>query len=401
MRKHKGVLATTLVAASVLAADAPHSVWAQNGNGAARRRLPSARGVLGALPGGMVVVDGQNALLIQGAPAAAALVTETIGLRNVRPGIIAWWLDPAHQPEPIEFSQSRANNKKIGVPNPKRAPGQEWNPGGEKAAPIVLPAGVEIVEVRDRQNALVVRGTAQGIKELRTIVAYLDRPLQQVEVEAQFVEVGAVDAARLLAEPEPVVEPESNSTHYRASVRQVRPNFQNELKMLLAAKSAKLVNAPRLTTFNNMTATVQAMTTHLFSIGDPNAPRSKDEWSLVGIETGVRLTCTPTINRDGTVTLAMESPLPLQMSLIRGVDVKGKSTVFFPYESKDRVQTVANIKDGGTIAIRGLERKIVDIGGGKIAVPADFAVPEPEGKERGAPKPERELLVFVTARVVR
>lgn len=392
MRKHTGVLAMALLATSVLAANAPHSVLAQNGNGATqRRRLPSARGILGALPGGMVVVDGQNALLVQGAPAATALTTEVISVRNVRPEVMVWWLDPANHPEPAEFRQARelqggrtAGRMTQGaagrgaepqqIPPPAQPRPADMNNGQRRLTPangaVQLPPGIESLIAIEPQNALLVRGTQESVVALRQMVAFLDRPLQQVEIEAQVVEVGAADAAMLLgATSANGVVAGANIVHNDAAIQGVNPNVQSVLAELLAARRTKIVYSARVTTFNNMTAAVETRTTYFSPNEDPNVPRRTDGKSNARIETSMRFVCTPTINRDGTITIAVRPSITTE-TLVAGQTLPSPPDV-------QQSSVITNIKDGGTLVLGGLQPKF-----------------SPQGVET-------QRVIFVTARIVR
>src|SRR4028118_1911209 len=58
---------------------------------------------------------------------------------------------------------------------------------------FTLPEGIDQMVAIDPQNALLVYGTEEGLRELEALIAFLDRPLRQVEIEAQFVQVNTQD----------------------------------------------------------------------------------------------------------------------------------------------------------------------------------------------------------------
>jgi type II secretory pathway component GspD/PulD (secretin) len=51
-----------------------------------------------------------------------------------------------------------------------------------------VPQGVMSIRPDNRSNALLINGTAEGIAQLRKTIEFLDRPLQQVDIELHFVE---------------------------------------------------------------------------------------------------------------------------------------------------------------------------------------------------------------------
>lgn len=95
-----------------------------------------------------------------------------IALRNVKPRLMAFWLDPKNHPAPPEFAP----------------PSGRESPVPAKVSPQ-LPEGIDRIVVIDAQNALLVFGTEAGVGQLRRIIAFLDKTQRQVEVEAFLVSI--------------------------------------------------------------------------------------------------------------------------------------------------------------------------------------------------------------------
>ncbi len=99
-------------------------------------------------------------------------VSSLIALRNVKPRLMAFWLDPKNHPAPPEFAP----------------PSGRESPVPAKVSPQ-LPEGIDRIVVIDAQNALLVFGTEAGVGQLRRIIAFLDKTQRQVEVEAFLVSI--------------------------------------------------------------------------------------------------------------------------------------------------------------------------------------------------------------------
>ena len=132
-------------------------------------------------------------------PAASTTVADAplraaIKVSNVDSDIMAYWLDPAHQPVPIQLTISARNGDLHSgiVDGLPRQPGNALGP-----LDLKLPAGIDQVVSLDPQNVLLVRGTKAGIDELRQLVARSDVPIKQTEVEVQLVELSPAELKEL------------------------------------------------------------------------------------------------------------------------------------------------------------------------------------------------------------
>ena len=109
-----------------------------------------------------------------------------IKVNNMPSALMAHWLDPAHQPMPVQLKSSVRNGDFSGgiVDGLPRQPGNALGP-----LDLKLPAGIDLVVSVDPQNVLLVKGSAQGIEALRKLVAEIDVPINQTEVEVQLLEM--------------------------------------------------------------------------------------------------------------------------------------------------------------------------------------------------------------------
>jgi len=101
--------------------------------------------------------------------------TFSVHLINVKPSLMAYWLDPQHHLGPfIPFAQSHATTR------------------------FVLPFGVERIEADDKTNTLLIHGTGKAAQELSDTIAFLDRPqyLLQFDCVAFWVDSLAPEATK-------------------------------------------------------------------------------------------------------------------------------------------------------------------------------------------------------------
>ena len=404
-----------------------------------------------------------------------------VDLRNVKPTVMAYWLDPVNQPKPIQFQKSderakyegdRYKNLKSmsptklmerqddGEPSSSSSPeapawaqpgsgylpfnpykqSQRQTGGGSTggggggsggagggsgssnqdipasaAATVALPQGVDNIVAIDAQNVLLVRGTDEGLDRIREIISVLDRPIPQVEIETRFVQITTQDAntfgisftripgqtigsgTTVIGNPQDIGGNFTGGIAVNFTTGQINVGLQAAINQ----GRAKVVNAPRVTTFNNLTAQVVSINTIVIptqesviipnGIGSPIVTQRTIYTSQVS---GVVLTAIPTVNRDGTITLSLQ-PLVLTAA---------PSTVAnspFPDISSQEINTSANIKDGDTLAIGGLRTLQQRDSRGRIPFLSSLPIIGPLFRSRDKRDLELELVIFVTAHIVR
>ncbi len=295
-------------------------------------KIPLVCALVGTLGGAVwaqaPVAPGTMAL----APTQPESQTYSIPVRNVKASLMAYWLDPANHEIPTKLGQAPATTRSM--PRDKGL--------------FQLPSGVGRIVAVDPQNTLLVFGTPESANLLRATVAFLDRPLRQVEIEAQFVQVNTSDLGAFGLG----TKDESNTQQPNQRVGFVRGNFSAMLGDLVAAGKAKIITAPRVTAINNLTASLSQSSRIPVEIGVRDATGTlrplENSNSLEGgplfVSTRFKLEVTPTINNDDTITVLMDSGVERRL-----VTSEAASAPDFPKDSF--LKTVVNVRDGETIAL--------------------------------------------------
>jgi len=437
---------------------------------------PSTRGVndgSGVLPSwghsdpepALVTPTGAEELAVVSDPTAdETRKTYHFRIRNVKSSMMAYWLDPADNPEPIELRAARALEKNYtsrgiktqtiggnslsegsntiaavgGIPHASNNPyinqdgvetrsnaqfgGQfggnqggnqgrggvngRGGVGGRGGGVFQLPTGVDQIVAVDAQNVLLVRGTQAGIAELRDTIAFLDRPLRQVEIEAQFLSVATADVAQF------GIDFTTARGNFNASATGLQPqggngalqigfvrgNFQAALTALQNSNRAKTLSAPRVTAINNYQASlsqdvytpIRLNTTQ--SVVGGNTAATNTNTSVTYVTTTISLDVTPTINNDGTVTVLLN---PQFESTGTPDAATGASTI-----TNQSLQTIANVRDGETIALGGLKTKSITISNTRVPVLSYIPFIGNLFKSNNKSESEAELIIFLTARIL-
>ena len=166
-----------------------------------------------------------------------------------------------------------------------------------------------------------------------------------------------------------------------------KTRFNLTLAALSQSKNVKELSHPKVITLNNEEAKIL--------VGDkiPVKEKSVDQGVMTEstkyLDTGIKLSVTPTINEDGYITLVVHPE-------VSSYSPSGDSFVI----SSREAQTKVLIKNGDTIVIGGLisEKEVVNYN--KVPVLGDIPVIGFLFKHKKITKQRTELIVFVTANIV-
>ncbi|RYX81831.1 hypothetical protein EON83_22455 [bacterium] len=266
-----------------------------------------------------------------------------------------------------------------------------------------MPEGVTRIVAVDPQNALLVFGTPEGAAKLANTIRFLDRPLRQVEIEAQFLSISTSDASNYgfdFSTSRGNFSASSTGNAASSGGLQLgffRGNFDARIAASVASGKAKVLTAPRVTAINNLTASLTQVTQIPIRLNTNttianNGIANQNSESLFFISTTIGLQVTPTINNDDTVTVLMQPTLTTA-----GTPNSDGDQTF----TQQTVQTIANVRDGETIALGGLRSTNITIDKTKVPLIGDIPLIGKLFRSRGSSAVESELIIFLTARIIR
>lgn len=425
-----------------------------------------------------------------------------IRVRNVRPGIIAWWVDAQHQRKPIEFEQAeknmtrnldpypltsgvdpavyaQLNNRDAGPALPFATPyvpgayqnlyanpaaaaymsgalqpnyrvNNQFGFGGNQnnnnqnnnnqnnnqngggglgfgGGVLQLPEGIDQLVAIDSQNVLLVYGTTEAIAQLQTIIDYLDRPIRQVEIEAQFIDV-SVNESRAFGiqfsnrnsgptdtNGDGVIDDDDVQSGSGGGIGAGVPGanqltisyrqYQAQLNFLSQKGNSRIINSPRVTTMNNLSANLQSsqitpilLTSATSGIGGQVAQQQQAFF----LTTSVGLQVTPTINNDDTITVFMTPFVQTQVptpGLTTGGTGSGGGSI--PTVLAQSLTTVANVKDNDVIVLGGLRTRTESVVNSRIPILSRLPIIGKLFETTNKTDIDRELVIFLTARIHR
>ncbi len=266
--------------------------------------------------------------------------------------------------------------------------------------------GINAIFAIDVDNSLIVRGTDEGIERLRKIIRMIDVAPRQVEVKAEFVTVSIseqkkfgidwlVQQINTAAGNTPGSFAVSDNPIF---IRYSTGNLVTELRTLLNNSRGRVVQAPIITTMNNVPATIQVQRqipywTSTVQSGNSGPNITTTELQTLDVNTG--LTVSPRINGDGSITLA----IPLQLSDI-GELRRGPNGEQVPDLISQSIFTTRRIRNGETVVLGGFVRRSDTRSVGKFPLLADLPLIGQLFRSTDNDTNDSELLIFLTVRII-
>jgi general secretion pathway protein D len=287
-------------------------------------------------------------------------------------------------------------------------PGGNGRPGAQQAQ---LPEGVARIFALQSNNSLLVEATPEGYNTIRQIVKILDVAPRQVQIKVEFVTASVTDVDALGINfdlvPYPGLEVSSGqgTGSFGGTVSGLQPTFLQyatgnivaQLFQTLTRTRGKVVQAPLITTTNNVTATIQIntqipfFTTGVVSNGGvAGGTTQSSQANFLTLTTG--LTITPRINSDDSVTMNLAPQI---------TDTTGQPSVGgIPPTIQQTLTTLRTVRSGETMVLGGLVRKQESASSQRIPILSDIPYLGGLFRTRNKQVNDQELLIFVTPSII-
>ena len=288
-------------------------------------------------------------------------------------------------------------------------PFQPGRPG--QPAQAQLPTGVARIFALQSNNSLLVEATPDGYNQVKQIVKILDVAPRQVSIKVEFVTASVTDVDALGVNfdlvPYPGLEVSSGqgTGTFGGTVNGVQPTFLQyatgnivaQLFQTLTRTRGKVVQAPLITTTNNVTATIEVntqipfFTTGVVSNGGvAGGTTQSTQANFLTLTTG--LTITPRINSDDSVTMNLAPQI---------TDTTGQPAVGgIPPTVQQSLTTLRTVRSGDTMVLGGLVRKQESASSQRIPILSDIPYLGGLFRTRNKQINDQELLIFVTPTII-
>jgi len=232
----------------------------------------------------------------------------------------------------------------------------------------VVTKNIGSVSIDERTNKIAVTDYLSKLAEIEKLIIAFDEKTPQVLIDAQIVEIRPTNKFEMGVDWDYWIEkyfrtsgslPLAAAEGLSIGTADVAPNrpgqFKAILELLQTIGDTKILSSPRIMVLNNqeskiLVGTKEAYITSAISQTGETAVTSQ---SVNFVDTGIKLYVTPTINRDGFVTMKIKP----EISSAEREEIKSEDRFTeIPIVSTSQAETTVMVKDGVTIIIGGLKK---------------------------------------------
>jgi len=230
--------------------------------------------------------------------------------------------------------------------------------------------GVGSIKVDERTNKIAITDYVSKLDEISKIITAFDDKTPQVLIDAQIIEVKPSDKFEMGIDWDYWIE-----SHFKISTALPigtagrlllgTPNtsvtspgqYKGIIDLLQTIGDVKVLSSPRIMALNNQEAKIHVGTKDAYitsSTSQAGVGTAVTAQSVNFVDTGIQLSVTPTINKDGFVTMKIK---PEVSSATRtNITSEGQITQI-PIVTTSEAETAIMIKDGVTVIIGGLKKE--------------------------------------------
>jgi len=292
-----------------------------------------------------------------------------------------------------------------------------------------LTKGVGTIQVDERTNKVIVKELSKQMPEIAKIIEEMDEKHKVVLIEAKIVEIElteqyqygidwkavfnkhpATDGIRLNFDNIGGSVFDGAATGGAFTVAEIAHGyFENAIEVLETVGKTNVISCPRITVLNNEEARVMVGTKQPYVTTTRSSTEVGTDFSssVTYIDLGISLTVTPTINRDGFVTMKIKPEIKSQTGTVTTAHEEDATGDTIPVVSTSESETTVMVKDGHTIIIAGLIQDRDEFEENKIPILGDipllgyFFKNKTRGEISSTDLPEKkELVVFLTPYIV-
>ncbi|WP_144440372.1 type II secretion system protein GspD [Limnochorda pilosa] len=222
----------------------------------------------------------------------------------------------------------------------------------------LVPYGDTVIQVDERLNRLILDSSLERFEDLRRLVEELDRPGDQILIDAQIVEIHADAASHLGISLSASISTRfrEESQYYGTVPLPLQPfvrtpvEIMATLDLLKGEGKAQVLANPRVATVDGVPAVVR--TEERFPVFVTQVSGDQSFRVKQDIVAGITLSITPRHNGDGEITTQIKTDV---------TSITGTTSEGYPTTSSREAETTIRVRSGETIVIGGLlERREIE-----------------------------------------
>lgn len=233
----------------------------------------------------------------------------------------------------------------------------------------ILTKGVGYLRIDERTNKIAITDYASKLDEIAKIISAFDEKTPQVLIDAQIIEITPSDKFEMGVDWDYWIRkhfeakaalPVGTANRLFLGTASTTPSKKGEYKAILdilrTIGDTKILSSPRIMVLNNQEAKILVGTKDAYitsSVSQGGTGTTVTSQSVTFVDTGIKLYVTPTINKDGFVTMKIKP----EISSSKRTSIKSEDKITeIPIVSTSESETTVMVKDGITIIIGGLRK---------------------------------------------
>jgi len=279
----------------------------------------------------------------------------------------------------------------------------------------MLTPAVGAMQFDERTNKIVVTDLEGKIEQLKAVLKAFDSKQKQVLIDSKIVEITLDDKYKLGVDWQAVL------THLQKQLT-IKNSFQLAtqgglvpgaevvvgtftsgeyalmVQMLKTVGDTNVLSSPRITVLNNQEAKILVGSSQPYATNSvtQGTATTTTATNLTFIDVGIKLFVTPTINKDGYVSVRIRP----EVSSKSGDYTYGTPATTVPIISTTQAETTVSIKDGTTIIIAGLITDTRSSTVDKVPFFGDLPLLGLAFKKTVNEIQKKELVIFITPHIV-
>ena len=228
--------------------------------------------------------------------------------------------------------------------------------------------GVGSVKIDERTNKIAVTDYPEKLDEIAKLISAFDEKTPQVLIDAQVIEIKPSDKFEMGVDWDYWIKknfkvtaalPIGTTNRLLLGTASTAPSGKGEYKAILdllrTIGDTKILSSPRIMALNNQEAKILVGTkdAYITSTTSQAGESTVTSQTVNFVDVGIKLYVTPTINRDGFVTMKIRPEI--SSAERTSITSEGKITQI-PIVTTSETETTVMVKDGITIIIGGLKK---------------------------------------------
>jgi type II secretory pathway component GspD/PulD (secretin) len=291
----------------------------------------------------------------------------------------------------------------------------------------ILTKNVGTIQVDERTNKVVITDLSENMPEIANIIGEMDEKHKEVLIEAKIVEISLTDQYQYGIDWTAIFRKfgdegirinldnitgdvfTGGATGAALTLTSFTSNyFDAAIEILEGVGHTNVISSPRITVLNNEEAKVLVGTNQPYieqTFVSSESGTDRTDETIKWIDVGVELTVTPTINKDGFVTMKIKPKISSVTDTLEASEDDARTAI--PVVSTSESETTVMVQDGTTIVIAGLiedreqeaEQKVPFLG--DIPLLGNLFKRKSVGSVGTTDLPEKkELVVFLTPYII-